>query len=211
MAFIPVANGVELVIDFVNAVGDTNKVVLGIALDVPGTLSTLFDLTKAVIDFFGASTVRPWVSSASLAAVKATALDSDSAPTVTNTAGGDVSTLPIAGTIAGGGTGSQVAALVTTQTGFRGRSFRGRNYWPCVPLSYLASPDALTDTAVAAWNTLVDDFIVAMNINATPLQVISRHHDHAPRTSGVMTPILHGRAEHKLGTQRRRVGGTFGH
>lgn len=210
MPFIPVANGVELVIDFTPNNGKIQHVVLGVRVDAPAALATLIDITKAVADFIGSEIIRPWSSFYAVTGIKASALDTVASPSYQNTVGGTVHDFPIAGTITGNAATSQVAVVNTLQTGNRGRSYRGRNYWPGVPFSYLVDDSTITPAAVLSWDVFIDDFIAFMSSNTTPIVVISRHADHAPRVAGVMTPVLDCRAEAKLGTQRRRVAGVFG-
>ncbi len=210
MPFIPVFNGVQLVIDWIEDTGATAKIILGVQFDVPAVLDTLEELVNYVIDTLASPAVRPWTTHWGINGVTAYGLDTDSSPTYTNTHGTMSVTLPILGTLGGFSATDQVAAVNTMQTGMRGRSHRGRNYWPGVPTASMSDTSTLSPALVADWDTYIDAFIAAMVANSTPLVVISRFADHAARTEGLMTHIIDCRTEAKVGTQRRRVRGTFG-
>lgn len=207
MAFIPVANGVELVFNFDSDDLATAKLVFGVQLTLPAALDTLFAIISTAATSIGMASTKPWSTHWVLHSMTANALDSATAPTVT---AGD-SPMPIAGSGSGACAPDNCCVVATMQSGLRGRSYRGRNYWPGIPSAELATDSALLAASVAQWETFIDDSLITpMAAAEFPLCVISRHHDGAPRSEGIMTNIIGCRVETKLGTQRRRLTGSFG-
>jgi hypothetical protein len=114
--------------------------------------------------------------------------------------------LPANATVGTGAQPNQVSATITWLTGLVGRSFRGRTYVVGLPLTFVASDQRrLTTTGQGnlqtAWDGLRADFEGAGHA----LQVVSLASGGVPRTEGVTTPILAGRANFPLATQRRRL------
>jgi len=114
--------------------------------------------------------------------------------------------LPANATVGSGEQPNQVSATITWLTGLVGRSFRGRTYVVGLPLTYVsAGQKRLTDSGQGnlqtAWDGLRQDFEDAGHA----LQVVSLSNGGVPRTEGVTTPIVAGRANFPLATQRRRL------
>jgi len=210
MPFIPVANGVQLVVELESNTGAQANLVLGVRFMLPAVLGTLATFAASVADFFGGEAVRPWSSGWAVTGTHEYGLDTADAPTFTDHAGTIANPYPISGTHTGTRMSDQVAVVNTLQTGMRGRSQHGRNYWPGVSEADLDGYSDLFPIVVEQWNTFMADFIENMVLAETPLVVISRYSGGTPRLAGVMTNVVDNRCEHKLGTQRRRLMGTFG-
>jgi len=134
-----------------------------------------------------------------LVGANATGQVNDHAPSVNS----DLS-FPFPGAINSPTVAPQVAAVVTTRTQDRGRSFRGRNYVPGIPTSALSAPGSLGSTAaaalLAAWGALSD----VESLTSTVHVVDSHFSGGSARSSGVTTPIIEYTMDLPLDTQRRR-------
>lgn len=114
--------------------------------------------------------------------------------------------LPIAGTDPGNALPSNVACCVKLVTGFRGRSFRGRQF-----LMGLTDTRVVGNTiqsgyvggALAAYDALLGGGVPA----GWTWVVVSRYHNNAPRSAGMTTPIIGVSIENVVDSQRRRLPG----
>jgi hypothetical protein len=100
---------------------------------------------------------------------------------------------------------NQVAMVVTLGTGHRGRSYRGRNYWPGLSAGNLLDTTNWTSGAVAAWDSIYSGLNSAGGVVGFSLGVLSRFAAGAPRTTGMFNTVLSYRANQPLGTQRGRL------
>ena len=209
MAFIPVPNTVSIGLEFTD---NSNPVscILAATHAAGFTITDMQNLAKAIIDSIALETGGPTIFATSLTqlqSIRVTDLSSATGPTI-DWITGTSQNLPFVGNDAAGPAGGQVCGVVTWQTLARGRSFRGRNYWPGIPQDKLADPTHLTAPYVVL---LEGQFLSIHNgINGAAggvwtHVVISRHANKVPRPSGITTPVATLRMNSKLGTQRRRL------
>lgn len=142
------------------------------------------------------------VSALSLIKMRATDLTSQNAQSV------EVGiSPPVQGANTGQALPANVAYQVSWTTGFRGRSFRGRSFWPGFPEDDSSGSTwataVHTRTAVYAYNLRIVDF---EPYTATPV-VCSREYNGVPRTVGVATPITGHTIYTYVASQRRRLPG----
>jgi len=134
-------------------------------------------------------------------------LSSSSAPAFDWITGSGSNTLPFAGTDVDPLSAGQAALVTTLRTTNRGRSFRGRNYWPGIGRSALSGGGQIVGpTRVTDQDTFVNS--LAATIHALPartLVVVSRHTGGAPRVTGITTPVSSHDTNNIVDTQRRRV------
>lgn len=100
---------------------------------------------------------------------------------------------------------SQVAMTVTFLTGVAGRSYRGRNYIPALPVVELNNAQTWGPTIVGLMQGYYETFDVALAAVDAEHVVLSRFNGGAPRVSGVATPVIGYRANVPVFTQRRRL------
>lgn len=209
MTFIPVPNTVSIGLEFQDALNPVSCILA--ATHAAGfTIADMENLAKAIIDNIALETGGPTIFATSLTqlvSIKVTDLTSVSSPTIDWTTG-TTNDLPFTGNDAAGPAGGQVCGVVTWQTLARGRSFRGRNYWPGIPQDKLLDPTHLN----ASYTTLLESQWLAIHngINTASAGswthvVISRHSGGVPRVTGITTPVATLRMNSKLGTQRRRL------
>jgi len=102
---------------------------------------------------------------------------------------------------------NNVALCISFRTASRGRSSRGRNYVPGIPKTAITANtvDSLTVSGIAAaYNQLL---VVADGLGADWV-VVSRFHDNAPRTAGVVSFINAATVvDATVDSQRRRLPG----
>lgn len=103
---------------------------------------------------------------------------------------------------------NNVTACVSFRTAFRGRSFRGRNYMPAIPISAVTGLNELT---TGYMNNVANRYA---NLIANPILpswswvVVSRFTNNAPRTSGIGTPVVSVIfADNTVDSMRRRLPG----
>lgn len=112
------------------------------------------------------------------------------------------------GTNAEPGHPSHVTFAVKWNTGFAGRSYRGRTYHIGLPL-LTTSGNALLgsylNSAKVHYETILTD-IPAYDPNAV-LVVASYYHNKAPRATAILTPIVSVTVDGTLDSQRRRLTG----
>lgn len=114
--------------------------------------------------------------------------------------------LPISGTVGDTLNPNQVSATVTWQTGFVGRSFRGRTYHIGLPYSYVEpSAKQLSTTGHTALDTAYTGLQEAMSSAGVPFCVASFFEGGVPRTAAQITDIATLRVNFPLATQRRRL------
>jgi hypothetical protein len=113
---------------------------------------------------------------------------------------------PSAGGTGGHGTGNAlpyaVALVIAWQTGLRGRSKRGRSYFPGVQDDMMqhSTTNDLTATQITAMSVGGNAFIAGLQGGAAPalsLGILSRVH-------GTFVDVINARADASAGVQRRR-------
>lgn len=114
--------------------------------------------------------------------------------------------LPLTGALTEESVPNNVSLAVKWTTGFTGRSFRGRSYHVGLTIAQVTA-NAVDSTPLAAitaaW-TLLRTRMIAADYE---LVVASRQFNNAPRTVGVVTPIIGTSVDSTLDSQRRRLPG----
>jgi len=202
MAFIPVPNTADVVLQG-NTNGHAAYVTLSFEQGDEYTLGDLEALVTVVTEWWDTELSAITTTSWNMPSIKATSLESDSAPTFTATdmteTTGQVAEVPVT---------DQAAGVVSFYTANRGRSFRGRNYVPSISRSNLLNTSLWT----SAFAEVLTDCYVALQdlLNPTPFThvVVSRYGFGAPRLIGLTTVVASYVGKQKIGTQRRRILGT---
>lgn len=205
--FIPVPNTalIEMVFQYQGVTIENAYHVTGsapfTALQLSG-LCNVFDAWDNALT--GGKALR--VSQCILTTIKARALDTASSPVFTFS-------LPVARAGAAGNSPqpASVTFAIKLETGFAGRSFRGRTYIVAPPATGLqASPNGNLFTTVfgaacvTALNLLISSIPAATATNH--LTVVSYRTGGAPRVTGVATTIINANfANLRVDTQRRRL------
>jgi len=175
------------------------------------TITNMQNLGKALLDGidaeFGGPSI-PATANTQLVNLRLTDLTTSTSPAIDWTTG-TADDLPYTGTYGTAEQGAQVSTVVTWQTLNRGRSFRGRSYFPGVPQDKLVNADSVTSAWVIVmegmWNSVKDAINTAEGGNWT-MVVVSKFSEGAARAVGIATPVSSFRQNAKLGTQRRRLG-----
>lgn len=204
MAFIPVPDAAELVINMEYAL-KAMKMVFGMKKSSPIISSDLEPLSVAIVD-----AILSWNAtylSSSLLFTSVTINDLTIADGFTFTGdAGTSSALPFHGSDDSAPMPANVALVTTTRTGIRGRSFRGRNYWPAVPSAFVVLDNFVTTPYITHQDVRTEELAAAINgVAGWTFSVISRYHDGAAREFGVTTPIISWDTNDRLDTQRRRL------
>lgn len=198
MAFTPGSNQAQVCFDFTFS-GIGCSICLWF-LDNDGLDTQRLNTLAGILDGWMANDVMPLLV-AQLAYNGLTAYDmsaSDAAKVVVS------QVPPVNGGISGQGEGNQVAALVSFETGGRGRTTRGRAYVPGVPQNSLELNNltgAFRNGLDAAWLTMFG-LTSAQNF----FQIVSSSQiDGQPRTARTARVLNSASTKAKPGTQRRRV------
>lgn len=112
--------------------------------------------------------------------------------------------LPVTGTATGDPAGGQVCAITTLTTGGRGRSRRGRIFWPALSNSFINAADGTTldSDEIANYDAIVGDIMDAIDgLDGTATLGVES------KTDVAIYPVTGWQTRSWLGTQRRRVGG----
>lgn len=205
MAFIPVPNTVEIVFVF-TVQGREVRVVLNATNAVAWTIGTMETLAAAIIEAIYTDGLG-WLSTQyAIAFLHLVDLTTATGPSFDQVMG-VTHTLPKSGTRTGGALGGQCALVTTLRTANRGRSYRGRNYWPGISESDINN-DAQTigvgrvptqQAFVAAVQTAIESF------SGVKMVVVSRRTGGAPRVTGITSPVTSLDTNTLIDTQRRRV------
>jgi len=140
---------------------------------------------------------------ATLTEIKATSLNSSTAPTKSA-----FSFTPASGTGSGAPVQDSVATVITTVSDLRGRSYRGRNYVPAGIAAGLSNSSTWSPLWVADLQADWEALGAALIDASFQHVVLSRYQDGAWLTTGVSTPITAYVGRSKIGTVRSRVLGT---
>lgn len=168
---------------------------------VPGS-PELVALASFVRDWWDAN-VKPLVSnSVQLISIKATSLQSASAPGIEFTTG-----LPITGTkVATPALPNNVTCTVTFLTALRGRSYRGRNYVVGLTEGDVGG-NRINGALATQYRNAYIDLQVDAAVEGTPWCVYSRYTNGGERAVGVLTPVTGVKVDETLDSQRRRLPG----
>jgi hypothetical protein len=167
-------------------------------------------LSQAIIDGIYAQQGAPSIpatTNTQLTSIHITDLTTSSSPAIDGVTG-TTADLPYGGEDGTSEQGAQVATVITWQTVNRGRSFRGRSFFPGVPQNFMASSDAINVT----WQSEMEVFWLAIHTAINTAgggiwihSIISRFSGGSPRAVGITTPVLTFRMNTKIATQRRRI------
>lgn len=169
-----------------------------------GLLATDADRIEAVFANWWTTTGRVQVSTAlALQVIILDALNSSSGLHREYTTG-----FTAIGTNAGTQLPGNVTSSVKLTTGLRGRSFRGRIYWPGLTTG-LINGGQLSSTAQLAIQAAVNTLRTSLtgDASADALVVVSYRTAGAWRTTGVATPVTAASAHLNLDSMRRRLPG----
>lgn len=112
-----------------------------------------------------------------------------------------------AGNDVGGPVPNNVAFCVSLITAKRGKSARGRKYFPGIA-AHLVSASRIDATAANVIVSGTQALIETVNAAGYPMVVVSRYHNNAPRAVGIMTQVLTARqSDLTVDSQRRRLPG----
>lgn len=198
MPFVPFEN-VAMVELFYRQDGQNLENVLHFSTPTTPDITLLTDLADDVINWWD-TVMQPLIASTvTLNAVKATSLESDSAPSVESVTG-----LPLTGSVSGGSPPNNVTVVAKLLTANRGRSYRGRIYHVGLALSQVSGnviSSAPRTALLAAYRAL----LVPAGFGGCVLVVASRVEDGAPRTFGLATEVTGVTINATLDSQRRRL------
>jgi len=200
MAFIPVDNCLQLTLHWRSNEGVEAVNRFYIIYAVPPTSTDAETACQDFSDYFSEGFSDTITNNWSLNSIVARDMSEEEGFEVVFT--GD---LPKPGTSVGLPTPYQVSATITWVTGFVGRAARGRTYIVGLPYSYVEDfSNRLSDAGRAAletvWTGLLTVYSGSRNLN-----VVSFFDAGVPRTAGRPLPIVGGRCNFPLATQRRRL------
>lgn len=201
MAFVPVPNGIRVVLEYTK----NSQLVVNVYYVTVGEPITTVNLTAVANAFLGW-----WGNEARLSASSALRLLNVQATDASVEDGVQVN-VPVGTTIqqgarAGLTTPNNVAIVVSLRSQFTGRSRRGRNY-----LAWLTADDVDADnipTTLAA--QLVTRYVeLQTRLSAVPAELVvaSFVNNGVPRTSALTTQITGYSVNFRVDTQRRRLPG----
>ena len=198
MAFIPTPNVARCALEFSYA-NQNMAMTLWFEAEVAFDTAALVALAERLIEWATDELMPNLSTNLVLQAVRATAQDSESAPSVFVVADPPV---------AGGGTGAsqspQTAVVVSFRTELRGRSFRGRNYLPGIPDSALSSIGVLGSGAAGTYAVAYAALAgVELDLDVTHV-VVSHFTNGVARAAGLTTEVSDYFVDQPLDTQRRR-------
>ena len=115
--------------------------------------------------------------------------------------------LPITGTAVGAVLPNHVTAAIKWGTGLTGRSYRGRTYHIGLTEGQVTDNE-LTSLIITDLLLVYNELISDMTTAGYSLVVASRYANNAPRTTGIVTPILTAAfADVVVDSQRKRLPG----
>lgn len=199
LAFIPVPDVVQVELMFLYS-GEVAQNVLHYKASEPWTPELMTDLADAISDWWNDIADSTVSSAVSLTSLILTDMSSATGYRLVYTGG-----LPKAGTVGGDPMPNNVAMVITKETGFRGRTMRGRIFHMGLPESYVigntVSGTPLNDI-ITAWRAARE---LARVEAVYTMQVVSLELNNAPRTEGLATPVSAMTSTGNIRTQRRRL------
>jgi len=221
-AFVPVANGLQLALEFSSA-GDTNENVFWVKRSTPWTLGAIQTMCGAFVTWFqtgdGTNSYKVQMShDVSLVAIAARDHTTINSLSTVYQAG-----LPIVGGLAVPQIQLGCTKSFTARTGLAGKNYRGRMYAVGITTTSANPPDVGTVLSAYAesMRLALDSLpaaVAAADANSA-LVVCSRYYQPGgpgtptvPRAAGVTTPITsYGYADLNVDFQRRRAPGHARH
>lgn len=199
LPFIPFLDCAEVVVQGVNS---ATAAYLTMGFKFGGSIgSGDLDALLAIIEDWYHASVQPNITAeAAFNSAKATDLTTATGPISNLTFTG-----PNDGSASGAGVSNQDAMCVTFNTAKRGRSYRGRNYVPALPVGARVNGTLWTGTVAGVWTATYDDLKIRTLAGGWTHVVLSRQEGSIRRTVGVATPVTSYRANTPIATQRRRI------
>lgn len=201
MAFIPAENVIktELIYDWAGQVAENLLWFLSTEPVSELVIQTLLDLLETWVT----AELLPQLSQdIELVELKGTDMTSEGSFVIES-----FPTSPVPGGVASASVPTNSAIVVKLTTTGSGRSARGRNYLPGLPLANLASRTEIQATPMA---NLIISYLELLDTPFTPdyeLSVVSFQHDLAPRVTGLIQPVIGIGGDLFLDSQRRRLAG----
>lgn len=168
----------------------------------PVTATDMSELCLELIDWYNANLKTLHPTTISLVAVKATDLNSASAPAVVITTG-----LPLVGTAASASMPNHVALTMTKRTALRGKSHRGRLYHPGLVEANCTGNNVIganVSGLVTIYNLLRT---LTTTVGGWELVVVSRVQEGITLVAGEFTPVTNFTSDGVIDSQRRRLPG----
>ncbi len=199
MPFVPAPNGAEVELRCTQE-GQLIENVLHFKKTSAYSDADLLSLATDIKAWWNTNIKPIVVATLSLREIIARSLENSASPSISYTTG-----LPIAGTGAGTAPPMNVTAAVKLLTAFSGRGFRGRLYHLGMRAGQLTGSTINTSdiTAIlAAYNALRT---YSFSDGLTVWAVLSKFLEGAPRSEGLLTPILNIGLNAISDSQRRRL------
>lgn len=114
--------------------------------------------------------------------------------------------LPIIGTATGPAEPNSVTVAVKWTTAKRGRSYTGRTFHIGLQEGQVVQ-NSLETAALPYLLAAYQNLLTLFFETSFTFVVVSRYHDHAPRVTGVATPVLACSIDPYIDSQRRRLNG----
>ena len=201
MAFIPVPNGVEVVL---KGTKDGQEVinVFGVDNGSPADSGDLQDINDAFTTWWEDEYRTITHESFHLDSINCIALDTASSPNYERTSFDNPT-----GGVSGDALANNVTLAVKHLTLSRGRSFRGRTYLVALPDNFMFDADHVSAGSLTTIIEVLTALVTLLLAIDKFLVVISRFADLAPRMAGIMTEITAMAADNIVDSQRRRLPG----
>lgn len=201
MAFVPVPNCAEVQLVYSGEAGVYENT-LYFDMTAGNAIADLNALAATVKSWW-TTNIKPYLStSVQLDKILATSLAFQSAPGIIYTTGlpssGSYATTPVLP--------ANVTVAVTFNTVLRGRSFRGRNFWPILCEGQVVN-STVDPTLLTNIHNGYFALIAAATAASKPWVVASRYTGKAPRVAGVITPVVGIGGDGIVDSMRRRLPG----
>lgn len=201
MPFIPCPNTVQLELIYSQA-GQTTQNVHHYLTPVVPSAASLSLFCASALDWWDTQLENRVCSATQLVLIRATDLSSQVGPVVNYGV-----SLPQVGTRTGTMLPNNVTVAITKRTAARGRSFRGRTYWPGL--------NTVDVTANVVSGTLIASIITALTAGQTLttadgdylMSVLSRYGSGDPRPAGILSTITGFTSDGVVDSQRKRLPG----
>lgn len=198
MAFIPAPNTVRVCIQF-EWTGQTVEICLAFLRNTSVDVGSMNDLLDGLEAWRIDSIIPHQSQDITSVQYQATNLTTSTSPSFTRSISASQ-----AGLVAQDSVPNNVALVTTFQTALRGRSYRGRAYFPGLPVTVLA--DSVTVDPAEANDISAEYGLIGANIPADwGHVVVSYQNNNVLRSTAARTPVIAYRTEQFLDSQRRRL------
>lgn len=201
MAFIPCPNCVEVSMNFTRF-GQEIVSVFHVDNGGPVAAVDVFNIVNVFYAWWNLDLGPNTVASVVLNYIKGTDLTTSSGPVY-------IGPPPLTGPGGSPGTDlpNDVTLAVAEKTASRGRSYRGRWYFPGLIEAHLLDSNHVSAVALTEFITLLSQLSALLSAASKVLVVLSRFHNGSARVTGVMTPVTTFGGDNILDSQRRRLPG----